>query len=236
VARQPLSSAEKIALSGFVALAIVSALLYYRAVSVGVTLFSAFSPDGRYKVEIDQIRDSMLMERSVRFSAWRARKTIVNRKLLFTGDLLDDKFLGLYGNPMWSSNSALELGYDDANVEERSSELKITNESSDIVAYVLIESSMRKLVLLEVHPGATVYQRFQVRGWLSCEGSYEGSTERFGTAVSVSGNMAEMTAEHDTKGLFSIKIRGTRAAIESTGVSLRAGHCCAPDRPDFDHE
>ena len=236
MARQPLSNVEKIALSGFVVLAIVSVLLYYRAVSVGVTLFSAFSPDGRYKVEIAQTRDAMLMERSVHLTAWRAGKTVVNGKLLFTGDLLDDDFLGLYGNPMWSSNSALELGYDDTNIEQRSSELKITNENSDTVAYVLIESSLRKLVLLEVQPGSTVYQRFQVRGWLSCEGSYEGSKERFGTAVAMPGNVAEMTAEQETKGLFSINIRGARATIESTDVSLREGHCCAPDRPDFDHE
>ena len=95
MARQPLSNAEKIALLSFVALGIVSALVYFRVVIVGVRLFSTVSPDGRYKVEIGQTRDAMLMERSVRLSVWSARETVVNRKLIYTGDLLDDDFLGL---------------------------------------------------------------------------------------------------------------------------------------------
>ena len=114
--------------------------------------------------------------------------------------------------------------------------MKITNESPDTIAYVLIESSLRKLVLLKVQPGSTLSQRFQVRGWLSCEGSYEGSKARFGTAVSMPGDAAEMTEEHDAKGRFFIRISGTHATIESADVPLREGHCCAPDRPDFDHE
>lgn len=221
VARQPLSSGKKIAVLTLVVLPVAPALLYCRVVIVGVKLFSTVSPDGRYKVEISQTRDSTLYERSVHLSAGSDGKAVVNRKLLYTGDVLDDDFQVLHPNPMWSSNSALELGYDDANLEERSSELKITNESSDTIAYVLIESSLRKLVLFEVKPGSTVYQRFQVRAWLSCEGLFEGSKARFGTGVSMPGNVAEMMAELDAKARFSIRISGTRATIESAGVSLR---------------
>lgn len=110
MARQPLSRGKKIAVLTLVVLAVGPALLYCRVVIVGVKLFSTVSPDGLYKVEISQTRDPTLYERSVHLGVRRGGTAVVNRKLLYTGDLLDDDFQVLYPNPMWSSNSALELG------------------------------------------------------------------------------------------------------------------------------
>src|SRR6267378_2363608 len=108
----------------------------------------------------------LLNERSVYLTVRRNGKATINRKLLYTGDFLDSDFRDLYPNPTWTSNSTPELGYSDASPDERSSELKVVNETSSTLGYVLIESSSRKVV----------------RGWLSCEGRYAESNKSFGGA------------------------------------------------------
>jgi hypothetical protein len=98
---------------------------------------------------------------------------------------------------------------------ERSSELKVVNETSSTLGYVLIESSSRKVVILDVEPKSTLYQRFQVRGWLSCEGRYAESNKSFGGAVSVVGTVGQSMGYYDARGKFVISIRGSEATIES---------------------
>jgi len=236
VTKQKITSGKWIAIFSLVVLATLLVSLHLRGLIGGVELYSTSSPDGQYKVEINQVRGFPLLDRHVHLTARRNGTTIVNRELLYTGDFLDGDFRELYPNPMWPSNSALELGYDDAKPEVRSSELKITNQTSNTLEYVLIESSLRKLLLLEVKPGATVYQRFQVRASLYCEGRYSGTNKRFGGAVSIPGNRAKDLADYDTESRFSIRINRAGAVIASPEMPLQAIRCCAPDRPDYEHE
>jgi hypothetical protein len=178
----------------------------------------------------------LLNERSVYLTLRRNGKTTINRKLFYTGDFLDSDFSDLYPNPTWTSNSTRELGYSDASPDERSSELKVVNETSSTLGFVLIESSSRKVVILDVEPKSTLYQRFQVRGWLSCEGRYAESNKPFGGAVSVVGTVGQSMGYYDARGKFVISIRGSEATIESPQLALHSADCCAPDRPDYKHE
>jgi|SRR5215467_3545831 len=210
---------------------------YYVAVVGGRVLYATSSPDGKYRIEILQTRDFMLNERSVYLTAHRNGKKIVNRKLLYTGDFLDDDFRGLYPNPRWTSNSTLELGFSNENQDERSSQLKVTNEASNSLSYVIIESSLWKAIILDVGPGSTLYERFRVRGWLSCEGQYSGSNERFSGAAGVVGHFNPTEAVlYDAIGTFIIDIHGKEATINSPEIVLRPTYCCTSDRPSYEHE
>ena len=232
------SKRGRLAILSLAGWAFLAGCVYCDAVFLGDTLYSTSSPDRKYKVEIVQRRDLTLYERWVYMTALRNGKTIVYRKLLYTGDILDNDFRDLYPGPRWVSHSILELGDLDSRPDERTSELKIANETSSTLSYVLVESGLRKVVIFEVEPKSGVDVDFRVRGGLSCEGGYAGSKKRFGVAAEVVGNGIDGVGSVQTKERLVIRIRvGTSdATMESPQVALRPGHCCASDRPDYEHE
>lgn len=193
-------------------------------------LYSASSPDGRYRASIKQTRVFFpITERHIHLDADHNGKLFVH-KLLYTGDFLDGDFTDLYPNPQWQSNSTLEMGRSFYS-EDRRADVDVTNETSNKISYALIESSLRKFVVFDVEPKATVNLTIRYAGWLSCEGEYAGSKERFGSAVGVTEVKEETAKRH-----FFIRINRGAVTIESPQLALKPAHCCASDRPDFDHE
>ena len=232
------SKGERLAILSIAAAAVLAACVYYGAIVRGEVLYSTSSPDGKYKIEIVQTRDFTLYERWVYMTALRNGRTTVNRKLLYTGDMLDGDFRSLYPNPRWTSNSTLELGDLDFSPDERTSELKVMNETSSILSYVLIESGWRKLVILEIEPKSTVEVQFAVRGGLSCEGGDARSNKRFGIAAAIIGNDSNGRGNSEARPSLNIliRIRASEATMESPQVALQPEPCCASDRPDYEHE
>jgi hypothetical protein len=194
----------------------------------GQTLSSTVSPNSKYKVEISQKRDAAGIERYVYLNAYRNGEQFVQSKLIYTGDTLDSDFRDLYPNYSWPSESILKLG---RKVETQSNSLRITNESSKRISYLLIETYQDKYVLFDVAPQSIVKVKFQFLGQLSCQGEFVESKQRFGTAVRLSND-----AENEVQGDFSIGIKKSNAIIESRTLKLKTVTCCAVDRPDIHHE
>lgn len=209
--------------------ALIIVLGAYRDLSTKV-FYSASSPDGQYRAAIKQTRVGFpITERHVYLDADHNGELIAH-KLLYTGDFLDGNFMDLYPNPQWQGNWILEMGRSFYS-EDRPADVKITNETSNQISYALIESSLRKFVVFNVEPKSTVNLAIRYAGWLSCEGEYAGSKDRFGGAVGVT-----EVKEEAPKRQFSIRINRGAVIIESPQLDLKAAHCCASDRPDFDHE
>jgi len=195
----------------------------------GQNLSFSLSPNRKYKVEISQKRDAAGIERYVYLNAYRNGEQFVRSKLIYTGDTLDNDFRDLYPNYSWASESILKLG---RKVDEtQSNSLQITNESSEGISYLLIETYRDKYVLFDVAPKSIVNLKFQFLGQLSCQGEFVESKQRFGTAVRLSSD-----AENEVQGDFSIGIKESSAIIESRSLKLKTVTCCAVDRPDIHHE
>src|SRR5215475_6146022 len=89
------SSRRRVAVVCVAVLAGAFAYVYYDAVASGKVLYASSSPDGKYKIEIVQTRDFSLYERRVYLTARSNGKKILDRKLLYTGDFLDEDFRDL---------------------------------------------------------------------------------------------------------------------------------------------
>jgi hypothetical protein len=198
------------------------------------TLYHTVSPNQQYRVGITQAGSFLFDQRAVYLNAFRNGETVVKRKLLYTGDFLDSDFRDLYPNPRFRSNSIYELGgggWKDVGLKKWNGDLKISNETSSPVSYLLIETGWYKLVFLDVEPRTVMDLSFQYSGWVSCQGQFAESKKRFASAVGVvDGSEREVTRQ------FSIRIKGDTAIIESPQPGLRQAHCCASDRPDPEHE
>jgi len=195
----------------------------------GQTLATTESPNRKYKVEISQKKDAVGVERSVYLSAYRNGDQFIRNKLIYTGDLLDDDFRDLYPNYSWASEGILKLGRKLENTQ--SNGLSVANVSPNRISYLLIETHQDKYVLFDVEPQSIVNLKFQFLGWLSCQGEFAESKQRFGSAVKLSND-----AESEVQGDFSIKVDGKNPIIESPTLKLKQKTCCAADRPDINHE
>lgn len=193
------------------------------------TLSSTVSPNRKYKVEISQERDAAGIERCVYLNAHRNGERFVRNKLIYTGDLLDNEFRDLYPDYSWASESVLKIGRELA--ETQSNSLRITNETSNRISYLLIETYRDKYVLFDVEPESVMNLKFQFLGQLSCQREFVESKQRFGSAVRLTND-----AENEVQGDFSIRVKETNAIIESPSLELRQVTCCAVDRPDINHE
>ena len=132
------------------------------------------SPDGTYTVSISQQRPFPFHERHVVLNASRADAAIVQRKLLYTGDFMDQDFTVLYPMSSWASESVLRIGQ----VEDAADDtLRVTNDSMHRLTYLLIETYRDKFVLFDVEPRAVVTLQLH-RPALS-----RGAVSRFGKPV-----------------------------------------------------
>ena len=206
---------------------------------IGVThsnrvLFSTVSPSQHYRVDITQSRMFPFDERAVFLNARRDGAPLVRRKLLYTGDFLDNDFKGSYPNPRFRSESVYELGsveLGNEGLRERRGNLRIINETSRDVAYILIETGWYKLVAFDIKVGAMVDLSLHYAERLSCQGQFVNSEERFAGAVGTEDN-EDLGSERQ----FVLSIKRDTATIESPQQGLRQARCCASDRPDPDHE
>jgi len=211
----------------------------FLGIFIGVTrssrvLFSTASPSHHYRVDITQSRTFPFVERSVFLSARRDGEPLVRRKLLYTGDFLDDDFKNLYSNPRFRSESVYELGSVELggdSLREHLGDLRIINQTSQDVAYILIETGWYKLVAFDIKAGAVMDLSLHYAGGLSCQGQFVNSGERFAGAVATEDN-----GELGPKRQFIVSIRRDSTTIESPQQGLRQARCCASDRPDPDHE
>lgn len=206
------------------------------AVFVAVALYflsereisSTSSSGSRYTVQITQERPLPGTERYVYLNASRGGEPFLKRKLLYTGDFLDSEFKELYPNNYWSSESILKIGQAQG---EETDGLRISNETSRRLKYLLIETYGDKFVLFDVEPGAVVNLPFIYSGRLSCQGEFSESGARFGDAVEVANGGANVDGRR-----FLISVRENRVSIESPQQQISHVTCCAVDRPDFNHE
>ena len=184
------------------------------------------SPHRRYKVEIVQKR--FLLERAVYLEAYRDGEPIVRRKLLYTGDVLDSDFRDLYPNYSWTSESALRIGSEVAGDEAQATLLTVVNESPDRLSYLLVEAAWNKIVLFDLDSGTSVNLLFPVSGGFTSQGEFAESKKRLGVGTSIPRNREA--------GPFEIIIREDGIIVRDGQRVLEKEHCCASDRPDFDHE
>jgi len=192
-------------------------------------LGSTSSPSGRFRVEIAQRRDAKGYERFVYLNASRNGERVVEGKLLYTGDRLDDDFRNLYPDYSWLSESILKIGQRPR--ETQANGLRIANETVRRINYLLIETYEDKFVVFEVEPRAVVNLRFQFTGQLSCEGQVDATVKRFGSAVRLLDD-----GERAVNGDFSVRVTDGGVLIDSRQLNLRQVTCCAVDRPGIDQE
>ena len=185
---------------------------------------STSSARGRYTIQIGQERPFPGYERYVYLNVSRAGEAIVRRKLLYTGDMLDDDFGRLYPGYSWPSESVLRIGQVG---EAEDDTLRVSNETPRRLTYLLVETYRDKFVLFDVEPGAVVTLAFNYFGRLSSEGEFQGSGERFADAVEVPDGALSVERER-----FSIGVRENTVTIDGQRQLLHVG-CCALDRPGF---
>ena len=207
---------------------VVAGILIYTFVRDTSEITSTSSSNNKYTVRITQERPLPGGERYVYLNVARGGEPLLTRKLLYTGDLLDSEFNNLYPNYSWLSESILKIGRGDG---AQSDTMQISNNSSERIKYLLIETYEDKFILLDVEPGAVVNQEFSYVGRLSCQGEFSASGKRFGDAIELS-NQSGNTAHHQ----FLINLKGDGVSIESPQQAVNHSRCCAVDRPDIDHE
>lgn len=188
-------------------------------------LYLTDSPHKRYRVEI--VQRWLLAERAVYLDAYRDGRPTVRRKLLYTGDFLDDDFRGLYRDYSWIGESALRIGSEMTAGDAQSSRLNVTNESPSRLSYLLIEAGPNKIILFDVEPGAFVSLRFPISGGFTSQGEFSESKKRLGVGANIPRSEA---------GPFEINVRTDNIIIKDGQRLLENTGCCASDRPDFDHE
>ena len=182
------------------------------------------SPGGTYTVSISQQRRLPIGERYVALNASRAGAAIVQRKLLYTGDFMDQDFAALYPRSSWISESVLTIGQVEAGADDV---LRVTNETVRRLTYLLIETYSDKFVLFDVEPRAVVTLRFNYVGQLSAEGQFQDAGTRFADAVALPDGAESVDGEQ-----FSIHVRESALTIDGSR-QLRHVACCAVDRPGF---
>jgi hypothetical protein len=182
------------------------------------------SPDGTYTVSISQQRRLPIGERYVALNASRAGAAIVQSKLLYTGDFMDQDFTALYPRSSWIAESVLRIGQVEAGADDV---LRVTNETMRRLTYLLIETYSDKFVLFDVEPRAVVTLRFNYIGQLSAEGQFQDSGSRFADAVALPDRAESVDGEQ-----FSIHVRESALTIDGSR-QLRHVACCAADRPSF---
>ena len=106
---QPMSISAKGKLA-YVALvdSVLIVLLIWKNGIAGEMIRTTESPQGRYRVEVAKRR--FLTEDAVYLNAYRGKNRLVGRKLLFTGDFLDQDFQDLYPTYFWISENTLQIG------------------------------------------------------------------------------------------------------------------------------
>jgi hypothetical protein len=188
-------------------------------------LYSTESPANQTKVEI--VQENYLIERRVYLNAYQNEKQFVNQKLLYTGDWFDGDFKSRYPDNSWSSDSILRIGRNAKDAENIFGSIKVTNNSANRISYLLIETTDNKIVLFDVEPNASIDLRFPFIWWLSCQGEFAESKERFGSKATM--------PEGKKANQFEITLKDG-VNITSPQVELGKDDCCAPDRDSFDRE
>lgn len=191
-------------------------------------LYTTLSPSQRYKVEIAQKR--FLIEHAAYLNVFHDGSPIVQWKLLYTGDFLEGDFRSVYPDYAWDSESVFRIG-NNAVSNDHFNDIQITNESPQLISYLLIETYSDKVVLLRIEPHASINIKFPfpIKEELSCQGEFADSKIRFGNEV----RNLEITQK---SGKIEIKIKDGNVAIESPELKLEPSQCCAPNRPSFDNE
>ena len=205
-----------------VLLAVILIVPFGRAIS------STSSPNNKYTVQISQERSFPYIERYIYLNVSRSGELLLRRKLLYTGDFLDQEVNSLYPNHSWLSESILKIGLGEG---AQSDAFQISNNTSYRLKYLLIETYEDKFVLLDVAPGASVNVNFRYVGRLSCQGEFSDSGKRFGDAVELSNESGNGGNKQ-----FLISVKGDSVSIDSPQQTANHVTCCAVDRSDFNHE
>ena len=184
-------------------------------------LYTTSSPNQRYKVEITQKR--FLIEHAAYLNAFYDDNPIVRWKLLYTGDFLDGDFRSVYPNYTWDSDSILRMG-NNVDANGHFNDIRIVNESSASIAYLLIETYGDKIVLLGIEPHSSTGVKFPFNEQLSCVGELAKSKKGFSYAV----RSLEKTQKSSQ---IEIKLKDGNVLIESSELKLEPTNCCSPDRP-----
>ncbi len=198
------------------------------SVSFGHEISSTSSPNNTYTVQISQERSFPYIGRYVYLNASRSGEPILKRKLLYTGDFLDQEFNSLYPKHSWLSESILKIGRGEG---AQSDALQISNNTSYRLKYLLIETYEDKFILLDVEPGVNINLDFRYVGRLSCQGEFSESGKRFGDAVELSSE-----GGNDARKQFSISVKDDGVGIESSQQTVNHVPCCAVDRSGFNRE
>jgi hypothetical protein len=198
-------------------------LVVILSVSFGREISHTSSPNHKYTIQISQERPFPGIERYIYLNASRNGEPFLKRKLLYTGDFMDQEFDSLYPNHSWLSESILKIG---RVVGAQSDTLEIWNSTSYKLKYLLIETHEDKFVLLDVEPGAIVDLDFRYVGRLSCQGEFGESGERFGDAVEWPSGRANVVRKQ-----FLISVRDYGVSVESPQQEVNHVRCCAVDRP-----
>jgi hypothetical protein len=191
-------------------------------------LASSLSPNKHYLVQIEQRSVFPVMERYVYLNAFRDGQSFLKRRLLFTGDLLDNDFRDLYPNYSWLSESTLKIGQPDNDGPDT---LHIIN-GSQRVKYLLVETYVDKFVMFDLEPGRSIDLPFRYFGRLSCQGEFYESHTRFGDAVEFESPNADSSHLPTT---FSVTVTADGVKLGSQ-LPLKHDTCCAVDRSDINHE
>jgi hypothetical protein len=200
-------------------------LLIWKNGIAGEMLRATESPQNRYRVEV--AKRKFLTEDAVYLNAYRGKNRLVGRKLLFTGDFLDQSFQELYPNYSWISESVLRIGRHSVS-DWALTELAISNSSGERLTYLLLEAYDNKLVAFDLVSNSLTRLTFALSGRLSCQGETL-SGHRFGKGV----ELASASARPER---IDIRIAEGTVTFHSPDQSLKPSYCCASDRPDFDHE
>jgi hypothetical protein len=185
------------------------------------------SSNHKYKVEITERQ--FFVEHAAYLNAYRDGGRFVNRKLLFTGDFLDERFQEIYSEYTWLSENVLRIS--ESGVAEQTCEIIVANESASTVSYLLLETMYSKAIIFDLAEGATVQFKFPFVERLSGQGEMAATRKRFGAGVEEADKNNPAAPSQ-----INIKLTKETLTINATDRQLRPSYCCAPDRPDFYHE
>lgn len=219
-----ISANHKLAYAVLLTSVLIVLLIWKNGIAGGM-LQATESPQGLYRVEVTKRK--VLTEDAVYLNAYRGKNRLVGRKLLFTGDFLDQSFQDLYPNYSWIAESVLRIGQHSVS-DQPMTELAISNSSGEQLTCLLLETYDNKLLVLDLVSNLSTRLPLALSDRLSCQGE-TASGHRFGKGV-------ELASASARPGRVNIRIAEGTVTIDSPDQSLKPSYCCAGNRPDPYHE
>jgi hypothetical protein len=182
------------------------------------------SPNKTYTVQLnEQVSASTAPfgvpnDHGVKFKLSKSGQLIIQNEWLYRGDSLDSRFGDLFPQYNWVSNSIIRFGGGDINTPSQSDEVKVTNETDELITYLAIIIEKQEMFLifdlqphytitLSVHPQTD--QRMD-SSWINCWGKFKDDK-----AVPQKGVNFRIRGKYKGPAHYSIIIRETGVAITS---------------------